>query len=104
MIFQKEKPPLRSFKDYKNSKLKKWKNWNFSKGDTPWFWSKFANFHVFISVEIRKKYVFYDILERKNAFADNKNKKEKSRKNSIFLKGLVHGFDKKLAIFPFFLF
>ena len=29
-----------------------------------------------------------------------KNKKKKSRKEGIFPKGLVHGFDEKLAIFP----
>ena len=26
--------------DYKNKKLKKSKNWDFSKGVSPWFWSK----------------------------------------------------------------
>ena len=30
----------KSFKDYKNDKLKKTKNWDFSKGVSPWFWSK----------------------------------------------------------------
>ena len=33
-----------------------------------------------------------------------KNKKKKSRKEGIFPKGLVHGFDEKLAIFPSFYF
>ena len=29
-----------AFLDYKNTKLKKSKNWHFSKGVDPWFWSK----------------------------------------------------------------
>ena len=33
-----------------------------------------------------------------------KNEKKKSRKEGIFPKGLVHGFDEKLAIFPSFYF
>ena len=48
--------------------------------------------------------MFEDILERKKAFLDNKiNELKKSRKG-IFLKGLVHGFGQKLAIFQFFYF
>ena len=30
-----------AFKDYKNNCLRKTQNWNFSKGVSPWFWSKF---------------------------------------------------------------
>ena len=48
--------------------------------------------------------VFYDILERKNAFLGNKKKSTKSRKMDIFAKGLTHGFAQKLAIFPSFFF
>ena len=29
-----------AFLGYKNKKIKKSKNWHFSKGVTPWFWSK----------------------------------------------------------------
>ena len=35
---------------YKNKKIKKSKNWHFSKGVNPWFWSKkdhFSNFFFF---------------------------------------------------------
>ena len=46
--------------------------------------------------------MFYDILERENAFLGYKNKKLKSRKIEIFPKGLVHSFGPKLSIFPFF--
>ena len=53
---------------------------------------------------IGQENVFYDILERKNAFLGYKNKKSKSRKIDIFPKGLTHGFETKMAILaPFFL-
>ena len=48
--------------------------------------------------------VFYDIVERKNAFLEYENKKSKSRKIDIFPKGLTHGFRSKMAIFPTFFF
>ena len=56
--------------------------------------------------------MFYHILEQRNAFLECKNKKlKKSKKIEIFpmkLKtsrnGLVHGFGRKLVIFPDFLF
>ena len=30
----------KAFLDYKTQKVKKVKNWDFSKGVSPWFWSK----------------------------------------------------------------
>ena len=33
--------------DYKNKKFKKSKNWDLSKGLSPWFWSKLGNFSRF---------------------------------------------------------
>ena len=48
--------------------------------------------------------VFYDILERKNAFLSYKNNKFKSSKIEIFPKGLTHGFGPKMAMFPNFFF
>ena len=47
---------------------------------------------------------FYDIIERKNNFLGYKIKNLKGRKIDIFPKGLVHGFGRKLAILPTFLF
>ena len=32
---------------YKNTKLKKSKNWDFSKGVNPWFWSQNGHFFIF---------------------------------------------------------
>ena len=46
--------------------------------------------------------MFYDILERENAFLGYKKKVQKSQKLPLFLKGLVHGFGQKLASFPSF--
>ena len=64
---------------YKNKKMKKSKNWHFSKGVKPWFWSKNGHFSNFLfSGNIGQANVFYDILEGKNAFLDYKNKKLKT--------------------------
>ena len=49
---------------------------------------------------IGQENVFYDIRERKNAFQGNKNKKFNKSKIAIFPKGLTHGFNPKMAIFP----
>ena len=58
----------------------------------------------FFSGNIGQENVFYDILQRKNAFLGYKNKKFKPSKNWHFSKGLTHGFAPKMAIFPTFLF
>ena len=78
-----------AFLGYKNKKFKKSKNWHFCKGVNPWFWSKnnhFSNFFVLVSID--QENVFYDILERKNAFLGYKNKKFKKSKNWHFSKGV----------------
>ena len=36
-----------AFLGYKNKKFKKAKNWHFSKGVSPWFWSKNGHFSNF---------------------------------------------------------
>ena len=60
-------------------------------------------FRLFILGNIGQENEFYDILERRNTFLSNKNKKlKKSQKFEIFPKGLVHGFGEKRAIFPCF--
>ena len=94
-----------AFLGYKNKKFKKSKNWHFFKGVSPWFWSKIGHFSIFfLSSNIGQENVFYDILERKNAFLAIKTRSSKSRKIEIFPKRLVHGFGPKLAIFPPFFF
>ena len=64
-----------TFLAYKNNKFKTSKNWYFSEGVNPWFWSKIGHFPiVFVLGNIRQENVFYDILEKKNAFLRYKNK------------------------------
>ena len=81
------------FLGYKNKKLKKSKNWYFSKGVNPWFWSK--NRHspkVYFLGNVSQANVFYDIPERRNAFLDYKNKKFNQSKNWHFSKDVNQWF------------
>ena len=93
-----------AFLGYKNKKLKKSKNWYFSKGVNPWFWSKNDHFSYFCFRNRGQENVFYSIVEQKNAFLGYKNKKLKSQKIDIFPKGLTHAFGPTMAIFPTFFF
>ena len=90
-----------AFLGYKNQKFKKSKNWHFSKGVNPWFWSENGNFsNLCFLGNIGQENVFYDILEQKKAFLGYKNKNSKSRKIDFFPNGLTHRFPPKMAIFP----
>ena len=60
----------------------------------------FPNFFFFLN--IGQENVFYDILERKNAFLGYKSKKFKKSKIDIFPKRLPYGFCPKMVIFPTF--
>ena len=62
-----------AFLSYKNKKFKKSKNWHFSKGLTHGFGPKMGIFPTFFLGNIWHENVFYDILERKNAFQSYKN-------------------------------
>ena len=74
-----------AFLAYKNKKFKKSKNWHFSKGVNPWFWSKNGHFFNFFFLGIiGQENVFYDILEREIALLGYKKKKLKIRKIDIF--------------------
>ena len=58
-----------NFLGYKNKKFKKSKNYHFSKGVNPWFWSKNGHLSNFFFLgNTGKEKVFYDILELKNTF------------------------------------
>ena len=59
-------------------------------------------FQVFFLGNIGRENVFYDILDRKNAFLAYKNKKFKKSIIDIFPKGLTNFFRPKMAIFPTF--
>ena len=55
-----------AFLGYKNKKFKKSKNCCFSKGVSPWFWSKIGHFSIFfLKGNIGQGNVFYDILQGK---------------------------------------
>ena len=70
---------------HKNKNSKKSKNWHFCKGVNPCFWSKSGHFSNFLLLgNIGRENVFYNILERKNAFLGYKNKKSKKSKNWHF--------------------
>ena len=85
--------------------VKKVENWHCSKGVNPWFWSKNGHyFNFYFLGNTGQENVFYNILERKNAFLNYKNKKFKKSKIDIFPKVLTHGFGPKMAIFPTFFF
>ena len=95
-----------AFLGYKNKKFKKSKNWLFSKGVNPWFWSKNGHFSNFFFYQYRpEKNIFYVILKRKNAFPGYKKKKFKKSKNENFSKGVKPWFwPKKLSFFQVFFF
>ena len=63
---------------------------------------KWPFFQLFFLGNIGQENVFYDILERKNAFLGYKNNKFKKSKIDIFPKGLTDGFGPKMTIFPSF--
>ena len=66
---------------------------------------KWPFFQIFFFGNIGQGNVFYNILERKNAFPGYKNKKLKESKNGYFSKeGLTHGFCRKMTIFFNFFF
>ena len=94
-----------AFLGYKNKKIEKSKNCHFSKGVNPWFQFKIGHFFNFLFLDNKGQgNVFYDILERKNAFLGNKNKKIKKSKNYHFSKGFSHGFGPKMPFFSTSLF
>ena len=82
-----------AFLGYKNTNLKRSKNSHFSKRVDPCFWFKNDHFFNFVFFgKIGRANVFYDIVERKNAFLGYKNKKLKKSKNWHFSKGVNQWF------------
>ena len=94
-----------TFLGYKNNKFKKIKNFHFSQGVKPWFWSKNGHFSNFLFLgNIGQENVFYDILERKNAFIGYKNNKFKKFINWHFSKEVNPSFWSKNGNFSNFFF
>ena len=85
-----------AFLGNKTKKFKKSKKSRFSKRVNPWFWSKNGDFSNFFLKKgggvgggnIVQENVFYDIIERENAFLGYKNKQFKKSKNSRFSNGV----------------
>ena len=90
----------KGFLGYKNKKFKKSKNWQFSKKVIPWFWAKYGHFsNLFFLGNIGYRNVFYDILDRKNAYLGCKNEKHNKSKNWHFSKGVNPRFWSKCGHF-----
>ena len=99
-IFQKEKTP---FYAIKKRSLKSRKIEIFSKGLGHCFGPKFSIFPSFYFRQYRagKCVLRYSRIKKTLLYA-TRTRISKSRKIESFPKGLVHGFDPKLAIFPSF--
>ena len=101
-ILYKEK---KTFLDYKHKKLKKSKNWKFSKGFSPWFCQKLLIFPFLYFKRNRSRKCVSRYSRNKKRWAKTiKRRSLKIRKIGIFLSGLVRYFGQKLAIFFVFLF
>ena len=99
-IFQKEKTP---FQAMKTRSLNSRKIEIFSKGVSPWFWSKIVHFSIFLFQAIQARKMCFTIFQKeKTPFQDIKGRSLKSRKIVIFSKGLVYGFAPKFENFLFF--
>ena len=91
-----------AFLGYKKTKFKKSKNRHFSKAVNPWFSFKNGHFtNLLFLGNTGQENVFYDTLERENAFLGYKNKKFK---NGHFCKGVNPSFWSKNGHFSNFLF
>ena len=100
-ILQKEKMP---FQTKKNQKSKTSKNWDFSKKVSPWFGLKLSIFPSFYFRQNRPgKCVSRYSRKKKRVLQATKRKSPISRNFGIFKKGLIQGFDKKMAIFFIFI-
>ena len=83
----------------KNKKFKKSNNWHFSaRGVNHGFGPKIGIFPTFFLGIIGQENVFYDILQRKNAFLGYKNKKFKQSNREHVTKGVNSWFFSKMAI------
>ena len=86
----------------KNKQFKKAKNWDFSKGVNPWFWSKNGHFPTFFLKQYRPRKCVVRYSRTKNAFLDYKNNKFKKSKNWDFFKGVNPWFLSKNGHFSHF--
>ena len=94
-----------AFLDNKNMYLICPKNRKFSKGLNPWFWSKNQTFvMVCFLLKIGPEMMFGYVLDRKEAFLDNKNMYLICPKNRRFSEGVNPWFWSKIQGFFIFFF
>ena len=94
-IFQSENTP---FQAVNTRRLIKWKNCHFSKGVSPWFWSKIGHVSIFFLKVIQGKKMCFAIFQNeKNVFVSYKKKKFKKSKNCHFSKGVNAWFWSKIG-------
>ena len=85
---------------YKNKKFKKSKNWYFSKGVNPCFWSKNGHFSNFFFRQYRPGKCRLWYSRTKTCLSRlQKQEDQKVEKLTFF-----HGFGRKMAIFPTFVY
>ena len=78
-----------AFLNYKNINTNRLQTLHFSKGVSPWFWSKIGHFFDFFFLgEIDREKLFNDLLDRIIAFLDNKTNNIKRSKSLYFSKGV----------------
>ena len=87
-----------AFLGYRNKKFRKSKNWHFSKGVNPWFWSKNGQFSTVFFRQYRPGKCLFRYYTTKK-LVSRQTISSKNRKIDIFPKGLTYGFGIKLAIF-----
>ena len=93
------------FQGYKKKKFKKSKNWHFSKGVNPLFWSKNGHFSNFFGEGQYSPWKFLLQYSRtKNRLLRLKKQEVQSGKIDIFPKELTHRFGRKMSIFQIFFF
>ena len=105
MIFQKRNKCFKAIKI--EIKKKKLKSWDFSKGLSPWVWSKISNFPIFLLFTKSDRKMCLTILWKgKKLFYTIKNKKFKKSKNWDFskLRGQSMILVKNLKFFYLFIF
>ena len=93
------------FVDYKDKKFKKSKNSHFFKGVNPWLWSKNGQFSIFFFRQYRPGKCLLRYYATKKILSRQQNQElQHVQKIDVFPKGLIHGYNQKMAIFPTFFF
>ena len=76
-----------AFLGQQNQKFKKSKNWHFSKGDNPWFWTKTCHFSIFLffrQYSIAKRPLRYSRTKKRLSRLYKKKKYKKIEKLTFF--------------------